>query len=151
MLSDPFVIGCRKWIHILFWFSHNFVKVIICYIKVQLYEKSQNANFLALMILDLVFISINTVHVLYTFCRWIFKQLYDKGLVYRGYKVRILLFVYMCMYICCVMWLSCDYQVMPFSTGCNTPLSNFEASQNYKDVQDPAGTCANHLWGYNVQ
>jgi isoleucyl-tRNA synthetase len=29
---------------------------------------------------------------------------------------------------------------MPFSTGCNTPLSNFEASQNYKDVQDPAGT-----------
>ena len=38
------------------------------------------------------------------------------------------------------MCLSCDdYQVMPFSTGCNTPLSNFEAGQNYKDVQDPAG------------
>jgi isoleucyl-tRNA synthetase len=27
---------------------------------------------------------------------------------------------------------------MPFSTGCSTPLSNFEAGQNYKDVQDPA-------------
>ena len=28
---------------------------------------------------------------------------------------------------------------MPFSTHCHTPLSNFEAGQNYKDVQDPAG------------
>jgi len=45
---------------------------------------------------------------------WVFKQLYDKGLVYRGYKV------------------------MPFSTACHTPLSNFESSQNYKEVQDPA-------------
>ena len=27
---------------------------------------------------------------------------------------------------------------MPFSTACHTPLSNFEASQNYKEVQDPA-------------
>lgn len=45
---------------------------------------------------------------------WVFKQLYDKGLVYRGVKV------------------------MPFSTSCNTPLSNFEANQNYKDVQDPS-------------
>lgn len=45
---------------------------------------------------------------------WVFKQLYNKGLVYRGYKV------------------------MPFSTACNTPLSNFEAGQNYKDVVDPA-------------
>lgn len=40
--------------------------------------------------------------------RWVFKQLYDKGLVYRGMKV------------------------MPFSTSCNTPLSNFESHQNYK-------------------
>uniref|UniRef100_A0A672UBA3 Isoleucine--tRNA ligase, cytoplasmic n=1 Tax=Strigops habroptila TaxID=2489341 RepID=A0A672UBA3_STRHB len=47
---------------------------------------------------------------------WVFKQLYDKGLVYRGVKV------------------------MPFSTACNTPLSNFESHQNYKDVQDPAVT-----------
>ncbi|CAN9512100.1 unnamed protein product [Ophioblennius macclurei] len=45
---------------------------------------------------------------------WVFKQLYEKGLVYRGVKV------------------------MPFSTACNTPLSNFESHQNYKDVQDPS-------------
>uniref|UniRef100_A0A8C9Z9N4 Isoleucine--tRNA ligase, cytoplasmic n=1 Tax=Sander lucioperca TaxID=283035 RepID=A0A8C9Z9N4_SANLU len=45
---------------------------------------------------------------------WVFQQLYDKGLVYQGVKV------------------------MPFSTACNTPLSNFESHQNYKDVQDPS-------------
>ncbi|CAG8221037.1 unnamed protein product [Penicillium salamii] len=45
---------------------------------------------------------------------WVFKELFDKGLVYRGYRV------------------------MPYSTALNTPLSNFEAQQNYKDVQDPA-------------
>ncbi|CAO3627490.1 unnamed protein product [Cunninghamella echinulata] len=45
---------------------------------------------------------------------WVFKQLYDKGQVYRGQKV------------------------MPYSTACHTPLSNFESSQNYKDVNDPA-------------
>ncbi|XP_021901406.1 isoleucine--tRNA ligase, cytoplasmic-like [Carica papaya] len=44
---------------------------------------------------------------------WVFSQLYGKGLVYRGFKV------------------------MPYSTGCKTPLSNFEAGQNYKDVPDP--------------
>ena len=27
---------------------------------------------------------------------------------------------------------------MPYSTGCSTTLSNFEAGQNYKDVSDPA-------------
>jgi isoleucyl-tRNA synthetase len=27
---------------------------------------------------------------------------------------------------------------MPFSTGCTTVLSNFEAGSNYKDVTDPA-------------
>ena len=27
---------------------------------------------------------------------------------------------------------------MPYSVGCHTPLSNFEASQNYKDVDDPS-------------
>jgi len=26
---------------------------------------------------------------------------------------------------------------MPYSTKCSTPLSNFEAGQNYKDVSDP--------------
>ncbi|GAB1298166.1 Isoleucine--tRNA ligase, cytoplasmic [Apodemus speciosus] len=49
---------------------------------------------------------------------WVFKQLYDKGLVYRGVKV------------------------MPFSTACGTPLSNFESNQNYKGVElsvDQAG------------
>lgn len=29
---------------------------------------------------------------------------------------------------------------MPYSTVCATPLSNFEANQNYKDVVDPAVT-----------
>lgn len=45
---------------------------------------------------------------------WVFKELYNKGLVYQGVKV------------------------MPYSTTCSTPLSNFEAGQNYKDVVDPA-------------
>jgi len=45
---------------------------------------------------------------------WVFKQLYDKEQVYRGVRI------------------------MPFSTACTTPLSNFEAAQNYKDVNDPA-------------
>ena len=45
---------------------------------------------------------------------FIFKQLYEKGFVYRGFKV------------------------MPYSMGCCTPLSNFEAGQNYKDTDDPA-------------
>ncbi|KAL6188962.1 hypothetical protein ACLB2K_040352 [Fragaria x ananassa] len=44
---------------------------------------------------------------------WVFAQIYDKGLVYKGFKV------------------------MPYSTGCKTPLSNFEANQDYKDVPDP--------------
>ncbi|KAL6555673.1 hypothetical protein OROHE_007345 [Orobanche hederae] len=44
---------------------------------------------------------------------WVFGQLYEKGLVYRGFKV------------------------MPYSTGCKTPLSNFEANSNYKLVHDP--------------
>lgn len=45
---------------------------------------------------------------------WVFKQLFSKGLVYQGVKV------------------------MPYSTACNTPLSNFESGQNYKEVVDPA-------------
>ena len=44
---------------------------------------------------------------------WVCKQLFEKDLIYRGYKV------------------------MPYSTKCGTPLSNFEAGQNYKDVSDP--------------
>ncbi|XP_054281987.1 isoleucine--tRNA ligase, cytoplasmic [Macrosteles quadrilineatus] len=45
---------------------------------------------------------------------WVFSELWNKGLVYRGVKV------------------------MPYSTACNTPLSNFESGQNYKEVVDPA-------------
>lgn len=45
---------------------------------------------------------------------WAFRELYYGGHVYRGSKV------------------------MPYSTGCYTPLSNFEATQNYKEVSDPA-------------
>jgi isoleucyl-tRNA synthetase len=36
---------------------------------------------------------------------------------------------------------------MPFSTGCTTALSNFEAGQNYKDVSDPAVVVAFPLDG----
>lgn len=46
---------------------------------------------------------------------WVFSELWNKGMVYRGVKV------------------------MPFSTACNTPLSNFESGENYKEVVDPAG------------
>lgn len=49
---------------------------------------------------------------------WVFKQLFEKDAVYKGYRV------------------------MPYSTGCTTPLSNFEAQQNYKEVLDPAVTVA---------
>jgi isoleucyl-tRNA synthetase len=47
---------------------------------------------------------------------WVFKQLWDKGLVFEGYRV------------------------MPYSWRITTTLSNFEASLNYKEVQDPALT-----------
>ena len=47
---------------------------------------------------------------------WVFKQLHEKGLVYEGFKV------------------------MPFSAQLGTPLSNFEATSNYKDVDDPSLT-----------
>lgn len=47
---------------------------------------------------------------------WVFKQLWERDLVYLGYKV------------------------MPFSAKLGTPLSNFEASENYKDVDDPSLT-----------
>jgi isoleucyl-tRNA synthetase len=36
---------------------------------------------------------------------------------------------------------------MPYSTACSTPLSNFEAGQNYKDVSDPAVVVAFPLDG----
>ena len=47
---------------------------------------------------------------------WVFKALWDKGLIYEGYKV------------------------MPYSWRLGTPLSNFESNMDYRKVQDPAVT-----------
>jgi isoleucyl-tRNA synthetase len=47
---------------------------------------------------------------------WVFKQVWDKGLIYQGNKI------------------------VPYSPKLQTALSNFEASSNYQDVQDPAIT-----------
>jgi isoleucyl-tRNA synthetase len=46
---------------------------------------------------------------------WAFGQLFEKSMVYRGLRV------------------------MPYSTALTTPLSNFEAGQDFRDVSDPAG------------
>lgn len=45
---------------------------------------------------------------------WVFYELYAKGLVYEGFKV------------------------MPYSAKLGTPISNFEANLNYRDVDDPS-------------
>ena len=45
---------------------------------------------------------------------WVFSELYKQDLIYQGYKV------------------------MPYSAKLGTPLSNFEANLNYKDVDDPS-------------
>jgi isoleucyl-tRNA synthetase len=45
---------------------------------------------------------------------WVFAQLWEKDLIYKGFKV------------------------MPYSTGCKTALSNFEATQEYRTVPDLA-------------
>ncbi len=42
----------------------------------------------------------------------VFYQLHKKNLIYKGFKI------------------------MPYSTGCTTPLSNFEANSNYKDITE---------------
>ncbi len=47
---------------------------------------------------------------------WVFGELWKKGLVYEGYKV------------------------VPYSPKLGSPLSNFEANLNYKDIDDPAVT-----------
>jgi isoleucyl-tRNA synthetase len=47
---------------------------------------------------------------------WVFKSLWDKGLIYE------------------------DFKVLPYSWGATTPLSNFEANLDYRDVDDPAIT-----------
>lgn len=45
---------------------------------------------------------------------WVFRQLWDRGLVYR------------------------DFKVLPYSWGAATPLSNFEAGLEYRDTDDPS-------------
>ncbi len=45
---------------------------------------------------------------------WVFKKLWEQGRVYKSHRI------------------------MPYSWKLSTPLSNFEAGSNYKDVQDPA-------------
>ncbi|MGA1607386.1 MAG: class I tRNA ligase family protein, partial [Planctomycetota bacterium] len=54
---------------------------------------------------------------------WAFKQLFDKGLIYEGFKV------------------------MPYSWAAETPLSNFETrlDNSYRMRQDPAATVAFRL------
>ncbi|MBT8202118.1 MAG: class I tRNA ligase family protein, partial [Acidimicrobiia bacterium] len=47
---------------------------------------------------------------------WAFRQLWDKGLIYK------------------------DFKVLPYSYGATTPLSNFEANMDYRDVDDPSIT-----------
>ncbi len=47
---------------------------------------------------------------------WVFKQLWVQGRVYKSHRI------------------------MPYSWKLSTPLSNFEAGNNYKDVQDPTVT-----------
>lgn len=47
---------------------------------------------------------------------WVFKTIWDKGLIYQGNKI------------------------VPYSPALQTALSNFEAGQNYQDIQDPAVT-----------
>ena len=52
---------------------------------------------------------------------WVFKQLWNQGRVYRSHRI------------------------MPYSWKLSTPLSNFEAGSNYKDVQDPTVTVRTRL------
>ena len=51
---------------------------------------------------------------------WVFKQMYDKGYIYKGLRVSL------------------------FCPHCSTPISNFEvamdANENYKEVKEPSNT-----------
>ncbi len=47
---------------------------------------------------------------------WAFKQLYEKGLLYE------------------------DFRILPYSWAAETPLSNFEVNQGYKDTTDKTAT-----------
>ncbi len=74
-----------------------------------------------------------------------FKTLHEKGLVYRGFKARTTasarththFHIHMCVLLT-HMHAPLFLQVMPYSTACNTPLSNFESGLDYRDVSDPA-------------
>ncbi len=52
---------------------------------------------------------------------WVFRQLWDKGLIYK------------------------DVKVVPLSTALGTVLSNFEAGSHFQQVEDPAITVLFHL------
>ena len=52
---------------------------------------------------------------------WVFKQLWQQNRVYKSHRI------------------------MPYSWKLSTPLSNFEAGSNYKDVQDPTVTVRTKL------
>ena len=56
---------------------------------------------------------------------WVFSKLWDKGLVYEGFKV------------------------MGYSPALGTPLSNFEMNLNYREVDDPSVTMKFRLQGGN--
>lgn len=58
---------------------------------------------------------------------WVFKQCFDKGLIYQGYRIQ------------------------PYSPALATPLSNFETNQGYKDRQDPSLTLIFPLISENVR
>jgi len=45
---------------------------------------------------------------------WVFKELWENDLIYK------------------------DYKVLPYSWAAATPLSNFEANMDYRDVEDPS-------------
>ena len=56
---------------------------------------------------------------------WVFRQLWDRGLIYKAFKV------------------------LPYSYGATTPLSNFEANLDYRDVDDPSITVRVEATGDN--
>jgi isoleucyl-tRNA synthetase len=69
---------------------------------------------------------------------WVFGELYSKGLVYRGFKVH---FIHRSLSVFISRRSHPRFeQVMPYSVGCTTPLSNFEANMAYREVRDPAGS-----------
>jgi len=62
---------------------------------------------------------------------WVFSQLWKQNRIYKAYRI------------------------MPYSWKLTTPLSNFEAGNNYKDVHDPAITVrfkilSEQKWGENA-